>query len=70
MAESSQFPSRSHEGPQFGDLAPFAAFNDTVARAFDHAALECKFHRDGRIISTAFAPSFRQIAGRVADAHQ
>jgi hypothetical protein len=55
-------PARSQEGPQFGDLAPLAAFNDTVARAFDHAALERKFHRYGRIISTAFAPSFRQIA--------
>jgi hypothetical protein len=63
MAESSPFsPARSQEGQQFGDLAPLAASNDTVARAYDHAALERKFHRCGRIINTTFAPSFRQIA--------
>jgi hypothetical protein len=59
--KTANFPARSHEGPQFGDIAPLAAFNDTVARAFDHAVLERKFHR-GRTISTAFTPSFRQIA--------
>src|ERR1039458_879402 len=50
---------RTHKGPQFGDLAPLAAFDGASARALDHAVLERKFHGQGRIIGIAFAPGFR-----------
>src|SRR5262249_376279 len=33
-----------HEGPQFGALAPLAAFNDAPARALDHVVFEGVFH--------------------------
>jgi hypothetical protein len=50
---------RAHEGPQFGDLAPLAAFDGASARALDHVVVERKFHGHGRIIGIAFAPGFR-----------
>ena len=49
----------AHKGPQFGDLAPLAAFDGASARALDHTVLEREFHGHGRIIGAAFAPSFR-----------
>jgi hypothetical protein len=52
MAESSQIAAtRTHEGPQFCDLAPLAAFDGASARALNHAVLERKF--------IAFTPGFR-----------
>jgi len=55
-------PARAHEGPQFGDLAPLAAFDGASARALNHAVVDREVHGHGRIIGVAFAPGFRQIA--------
>src|SRR5262249_43078533 len=54
-------PTRTHEGPQFGDLTPLAAFDGLSSRALDHTVLKRKVHGHGRIIGVAFAPGFRQI---------
>src|SRR5437588_5098520 len=55
-------PTRTHEGPQFGDLALLAAFDCPPGRALDHTVVERKVHGHGRIIGAAFTPGFRQIA--------
>src|SRR5689334_2212334 len=57
-------PMRTHEGPQFSDLARLTAFDGPSTRALDHAVLERKVHGYGRIIGVAFAPGFCQIASQ------
>ena len=54
-------PTRTHEGPQFSDLARLTAFDGLSTRALDHAVLERKVHGYGRIIGVALAPGFRQV---------
>ena len=57
-------PTRTHEGPQFSDLARLTAFDGLSTRALDHAVLERKVHDYGRIIVVAFAPGIVILSDR------